>query len=366
LPTVPLTLTPTLSRRRERERARPRSSSGGATDGLSLDSDLSTLHIRCGSDIRTKLQEAGFTGAFLEVSDPYCQGPVPRDGDLLEARAGFLTTAFDIAPADAVARLSAEYDALAHAAEQAERIVLWFEHDSHDQLLLARILASLGRQRRVVTELICADHYPGPTRFIGLGQLSAPALRTLWDQRTTVGDAQYRLGAAVWDALRDPSPLALHALAEGGTPEIPAMAPALHRHLRELPWVGDGLSLTQRLALQSLASGPLTVSDMFSDLQLRTEPLPFLGDLMFWAVLRGLEAAALRTDAATADQPWPKRVLSLTEAGEALLAGDADWLDLSTAERWVGGVRIVPGDTAWRWDWRPQPPAARLSCIRRG
>ncbi len=57
------------------------------------------------------------------------------------------------------------------------------------------------------------DAYPGLTRFIGLGQLSPPALRTLWRQRRTVGPAQYRLGAAVWDALRDPSPAALHVLA---------------------------------------------------------------------------------------------------------------------------------------------------------
>jgi DNA-binding PadR family transcriptional regulator len=129
------------------------------------------------------------------------------------------------------------------------------------------------------------------------------------------------------------------------------MAPALRRHLQELPWVGDGLSLTQRLALQSLVSEPRTISEMFSDLQVHTEPLPFLGDLMFLAVLRGLEAAgAVRTDAATAEQKWPSRVLHLTDAGEALLAGRLDWMTLEAQERWVGGVRIVPGLACWRWD----------------
>ena len=36
------------------------------------------VHIRCGEDIRHGLKVAGFAGAFVEFSDPYCQGPVPR------------------------------------------------------------------------------------------------------------------------------------------------------------------------------------------------------------------------------------------------------------------------------------------------
>ncbi|HWE78940.1 MAG TPA: hypothetical protein VG270_10505, partial [Pseudolabrys sp.] len=54
----------------------------------------------------------------------------------------------------------------------------------------------------------------------------------------------------------------------------------LTRHLQELPWTADGLSLTQRLALQALRAGPQTVSALFRATQLDSEPLPFLGDLM--------------------------------------------------------------------------------------
>src|SRR5262245_46126652 len=38
------------------------------------DADLKTLHLRCGSDIRQTLRDAGFSGDFLEHSNPYCQG----------------------------------------------------------------------------------------------------------------------------------------------------------------------------------------------------------------------------------------------------------------------------------------------------
>jgi hypothetical protein len=148
-----------------------------------------------------------------------------------------------------------------------------------------------------------------------------------------------------------PPPAALFALAAGGTPEIPVMAAALRRHLRELPWVGDGLSLTQRLTLRTLGDGGQTVAQMFTALQLRTDPLPFLGDLMFRAILRGLTAGgAVRTEPGTDDTPWPQRPMALAPTGERLLAGETDWLDLATTERWVGGVRIEPGRPGWRWN----------------
>src|SRR5690606_35105684 len=50
------------------------------------DIDRPTLHLRCGSDIRTTLRLAGFAGDFLEVSDPVCQGPVPEGHGLRRAR----------------------------------------------------------------------------------------------------------------------------------------------------------------------------------------------------------------------------------------------------------------------------------------
>jgi hypothetical protein len=322
------------------------------------DAGLATVHIRCGSDIRERLKEAGFAGDFLEVGDPVCQGPVPRDGDFIAVRARFLSDSYGVSYADAQARLTRERDGLREAFGKYQRIVLWFEHDSTDQLCLARVLAEAAAQRHLpVMELICIDRFPVITRFIGLGHLSPAALRSLWDERRRVAPALRKLGAAVWDALRDPSPMALHAIAAGGTPELPVMAPALRRHLQELPWNGDGLSLTQRLALEALRAGSRTVSALFRATQLESEPLPFLGDLMFWAVLRDMQRVADPPFAvANEEADWPKQILSLTPAGQALLAGGSDWLAAQPPVRWVGGVRITPGGSGWRWsgaDGRP-------------
>jgi Domain of unknown function (DUF1835) len=324
------------------------------------DADLPTLHLRCGTDIRERLRHAGFAGDFLEVSDPYCQGPVPREGDLIAIRARFIASAYRMSLAEATARLTAEYEGLARAADH-DRVVLWFEHDSYDQLILARVLAAFAERQPRILELICIDRFPVVTRFKGLGQLSPVALRSLWESRRPVTTAQLRLGTAVWHALREPSPAPLHAIAASRTPELPLMAPALARHLQELPSTRNGLSLTQALALAPLREGPQSMSALFRAAQ-RDEPLVFLGDLMFWAALREMQEVArppFVIDPATADGPWPQHLLTLTPTGAALLEGELDWMSLRPPVRWVGGVEVGPGLPDWRWSAEREAPVLR-------
>ncbi|MCG8420644.1 MAG: DUF1835 domain-containing protein [Proteobacteria bacterium] len=318
------------------------------------DADKTTVHIRCGSDIQSALQEAGFCGDFMKFADPYCQGPVPASGDLISIRADWISNAYDLHLDDVKAKLCQEQNRLDTVPASYDRIVLWFEHDSYDQLILARLLAffstSTGGHE---VELICIDHYPGIDRFIGLGQLPPRALRGLWDRRAPVSQGQFALGEQVWAALGQPSPEAVQRIAKSGTEALPQMAPALHRHLRELPWTADGLSLTQRLVLRALDNGPRTAGEVFATLHNNSEPLPFLGDVMFWAVLGEMGQAAqlpFEIEPASAGAPWPQRRLFLTQFGWQLLHGNADWLAARPPPRWVGGIEIAPQRPVWRWD----------------
>jgi hypothetical protein len=320
-----------------------------ATRAPAPDGETPTLHVRCGSDIQRPLKDAGFVGDFLEVSDPLCMGPVPRDADFVQVRARFLGATFGLDPAAIATSYAETLARLDGAAAGYRRVALWFEHDSYDQLILAEVLARLGRTTRPAQlELICIDAFPAIAPFIGLGQLEPEALRHLWKSRAPVTPEQLRLGAAVWDALREPDPSALFAIAAGGTPELPVMAAALHRHLQELPWTRDGLSLSQHLALEALRPGPLRGMPLFRRLQ-ELEPLPFLGDSMLWAILSDLERVAEPPFTTDGSAEWPQRTLTLTATGEALLAGTRDWLALDPPERWVGGVRVAPGARGWRW-----------------
>ena len=311
---------------------------------MAPDADHPTIHIRCGSDIFPKLREAGFTGDLLEFSDPVCIGPIPNTPDLLQVRAAFIAQAFG--QPEALSRLQAETAALEAARHSSARIVIWSEHDSYDQLVLARLLDALAG--RPTVELICIATHPSPVRFIGLGQLTPTELRALWPGRTQITPALTQLGQAVWNALRDPSPQPLHAIALTNTPALPPMAAALYRHLQELPWATDGLSLTERLILQSVQDGATTAGQIFAATQ-RQDPLPFMGDTMVWAATRDLAAA--RTPAlelAPADH-WPARPVRLTPLGTALLQSKADWQHQAPPDRWVGGVHAP----MWRWAGHP-------------
>lgn len=326
------------------------------------DIDRPTLHVRCGSDIRTSLRLAGFAGDFLEVSDPVCQGPVPMGHELRRARVEFIAKAYEMPRREVLAKLDAEAEGVATAAERYDRVVLWFEHDPYDQLVLSRILAHFAEHPRPVEfELICIERFPQIPRFVGLGDLSVVELRSLWSTRTPIIDTQLALGEEVWRALRNPDPGALHAIASAGTPELPTMAAALRRHLQELPWTTDGLGLTERLTLQAMRSDPATGSEVFGTLYRETEPMPFLGDLMLWAVLAAMNRAErppFAVDPATALDPWPNRRLVLTYDGQDVLDRRLDWLACRPPVRWVGGVRIAPDAEGWRWSPEREAPVA--------
>lgn len=326
------------------------------------DADRPTLHVRCGSDIRTTLRLAGFAGDFLEVSDPVCQGPVPMGHGLRRARVEFISRNYEMPRHEVLAKLDAEAEGVATAAERYHRVVLWFEHDPYDQLVLARILAHFAEHPRPVElELICIDRFPQIPRFVGLGDLSVVELRSLWGTRQPVADTQLALGEEVWAALRNPDPSSLHAIAAAGTPELPTMAPALRRHLQELPWTTDGLGLTERLSLLALRGDPATGADIFRTLYRESEPMPFLGDLMLWAILAAMNRAErppFAVDPATALDPWQNRRLVLTYDGHDVLDRRLDWLACRPPERWVGGVRIAADAEGWRWSPEREAPVS--------
>lgn len=180
----------------ERERA------AMAAPAATLDGDRRTLHLRCGSDLREALRAAGFAGDFLEYADPLCQGPLVDEPDPIPRRAAFIVESYrgngGLTLEEVQGKLRREAAGLDRAGRDYERVVLWFEHDSYDQLVLARCLAHFARAGAPpVLELASVGQFPGAARFIGLGQLPPEALRLLWARRRPVSPAQLDQGARV-------------------------------------------------------------------------------------------------------------------------------------------------------------------------
>ena len=324
-----------------------------------LDGDRRTLHIRCGHDIMHKLAIAGFDGDFLWFADPYVQGPVPRVASLEEfdgIPAGYLEQ--QAREQNAFDDLYASYQDLERAKDYAA-VHLWMEHDSYDQLVLAKLLDFFSdrAKRPPQLRLVSVTHFPGVERFNGIGQLPPEALRVLWDDFEDVHDGRLLVGKQAWRAITSPTPEALVDLVKTATPALATMSGALARHLRELPSVENGLSLTEQLTLQILAEqGAMNAARLFGWFTNRYEPLPFLGDSGYWVVLLGLANAAmpaLKIDERNDMPPeWHRHWhVELLPLGRDLLANKADWLKANRVERWIGGVRIDSQQAInWRFD----------------
>ena len=324
-------------------------------------SQPSLLHITNGESAGNTLRQTVLGGAVLPWQDVLHEGPVPSlpRTELLRTRAGFLAdcgwgsrqallSSFERRDRRIVEALRADLD-----------VVLWFEHDLYDQLQLLDVLA-LAHTEEAAPELIVVGSFPGRPSFAGLGELTASELETLWPSRNRATPAALEAASGAWDAFREPEPTTVAEWATRDTPELPFLAPALRRLLEELPAPGDGLSGTERRALEAVAAGAQSPPAAFVAAQ-RLEEAPFLGDAWFYRALSALGQGKMRlleTDDGTPLPPPPplsdsqrfaRIQLRLTANGERTLRGDADRVALLGIDRWLGGAHITT-ENAWRWD----------------
>ncbi len=321
----------------------------------------SLLHITNGESAGNTLRQTALGGAVLSWQDVLHEGPVPAlpRMELLRTRAGFLADCGWGRRQALLSSLERRDRQLLEALRDDLQVVLWFEHDLYDQLQLLDVLA-LAHTEAAAPELIVIGSFPGKPSFAGLGELTANELETLWPSRGRAAPAALQAATGAWAALQQPEPTTLAEWATRDTVHLPFLAPALRRLLEELPAPADGLSGTERRALQAVADGAHTPPAAFVRAQ-RLEEAPFLGDAWFYRALSALghgKARLVETDDGRPLPPPPplsdsqhfaRLRLRLTATGEHTLRGEADRVELLGIDRWIGGTHITPDDT-WRWD----------------
>lgn len=322
------------------------------------------IHVTNGDSAAGTLRQI-VDGPVLVTTDVLHEGPAP-DVPLeqwYEVRARFLSDFANATYGRVRAELKRTDEAIAAAAADGS-LVLWFEHDLYDQLLLIRALDVIARLNPGATDrsagvfLVCIDRFPGVTRFVGLGQLTASQLGTLVGTERPVTPEQFALGSRAWSAFRASDPAALVELASpapsgnaDGVDALPFLAPALLRFLQEYPSTRNGLSRTANAVLRALAPGPLEGAALFLASQ-ADEEAPFMGDWPVFDIVGDLSTA--RVPLVTIAPPRDgvdlhRHTIALTDAGRQVLEGRADAIALNGIDLWRGGVHLV-GRPRWRWD----------------
>ena len=331
------------------------------------------LHVTNGDSAAGTLRLSGVPGMVSITADVLHEGPTP--GGLAperwrKVRARYLAES-GYADYDSCLAELTRWDRTLEDFRSYEEIVLWFEHDLFDQLLLIRALDGFAGRNLGGTELslICIGEFPGIVPFHGLGQLSPQQMASLLDRRQRVNEGQKLLARDAWRAFCAPDPTGLEALLRRDTTPLPFLAGALRRHLEDFPATFNGLSRTERQILRGLAdiAGTAgTFEELFRATQ-RMEERVYLGDSSFLRVLRELASPPrplVRLDPAPTGSPYPQRIV-LTTTGRDVLDGRDDWVRIRGIDRWLGGVHLQGRESAWRWyeagrrlvRTAPQPPA---------
>jgi redox-sensitive transcriptional activator SoxR len=319
------------------------------------------LHVTNGESAGNTLRQTSLGGAVLAWQDVLHEGPLPAVSrrELLPTRAAFLSECGWGERRAILASLERRDARFLEALRQGLQVVLWFEHDLYDQLQLVDALA-LAAESGGSPELIVVGSFPGRPDFRGLGELAADELETLWRDRTPATPEALAAAVGTWNAVRAPDPVALARVVAEGVPELPYVAEAVGRLLEELPAPGDGLSGTERRALEAIVGGFRTPAAAFVAAQ-ELEAAPFLGDTWFYRTLAALGTGDDRLVETDDGEPLPappplgdgrrftRLPLRLTDLGRAALVGEIDRVELLGIDRWVGGTHLA-GESVWRWD----------------
>ena len=323
------------------------------------------LHVTNGDSAADAMRAAGIAGDILPWRDVLHDGPVPARLPLEElslVRARFISERGWGAGHDVEATFR-ERDRSLAGFRAHDEVVLWFEHDLYDQLQLIQLLDWFG------------DHEPGAARLTlvqsddYLSTQPPARLAERFAARRPVTDAQLSLGEDAWNAFRSPDPHAIEALLGRDTSALPFLGAALRRHLEQFPSTQNGLSRSERQALEALADGPLSAGEAYRRAHHGLEDVVWLGDSSFFSYLEDLSAGDAPLVAHEDGAPFrvPRDAdpaalrVALTDAGRDVLAARADRVRLNGIDRWLGGVHLRGREAAWRWD----DSAARLVSAER-
>jgi hypothetical protein len=245
---------------------------------------------------------------------------------------------------------------LADFCERYDMIELWFDPAPSDQLQLVCLLDYLSScsslVRKLRRRLVASD------LMIESGEDLAASEPHIHVARITA--REFETAKLAWSAYRAATPEACVDLVHQDLSALLMLRPALLDLLAELPSPSTGLGATEMRFLEMLAGGFANTNALF---HLRSLRRTFVfGETELGRLLDGLAlgpspaVAGLDDELRTIDREnhrdrhaaYLRSRLSLTEFGEAVLAGKEDFSRHNPIDRWWGGTRLT-NDRLWRY-----------------
>jgi hypothetical protein len=178
-----------------------------------------------------------------------------------------------------------------------------------------------------------------------------------------------KLASRAWRAYRAPTPESWRDLFKVHLVSLPQLSPCVTALLEELPSPASGLGATERQILKLVARGGVHPSDVLgyrNPHKRRVYEYWKVGALLDGLArserpaVSGLEegpfSLEMHNDAARL-QRYKQSCLTLTEFGQAVLAGEEDFRRRNPIDRWWGGTHLT-NDQLWRWDTKTHSLAA--------
>jgi hypothetical protein len=298
------------------------------------------LHIHNGDSVLMTARRANLPGEQVAFREPLVVGPIAEE-DWIESRARFLAEAYGEKLLRARNLLLEQERTIDAALEAQDEVVLWFEHDLFCLVNFLYLLKRLAPHSRV-SAVWCDEQ---------LGGRDEAELETLFASRRAVTPAMSAAAVKAWAAYASPDPTSLNALLDGDS-DFPFLRSGLRLHAARFPSTRTGLGAVETRSLEIIAGGAndfLRIFDAFNG----DEGRYGFGDLQLAGVLWRLAnvAVPMLTMSRVDGDPPAKALYAITPAGEKVLAGEADFLDLNGADFWLGGAHLTNGNI-WRWDGR--------------
>ena len=320
---------------------------------------MKRLIVTADSSAAGALGRAGASDLVIAIEHRLVWGPQPSDAELDGFFAPRTTHGLhwlDDTPIWLLERSGANGSGLIEVLSECDAAELWMGPQPNAQLLLLWLLDHCGRESAAISKLVIRhlDIAVGDVELERFAELNPPAVKP------TQGHLE--LAGRAWRAYRAPTPRAWNDLLSTDLSLFPQLERGVVGLLEELPSVPSGLGATESRILELIAPGKVRPFDVFPGYQKPNERRIF----DYWEVgalldgltrcpapaVSGLEEGPFTLamhDDALRHARYKQSLMSLTDLGKAVLAGDQDFYRHNPIRRWWGGT-LLTSERLWRWD----------------